>query len=370
MLTLSILLGCIGGPSNAEGPPIERRSPPERPPLAGGAGWSHTTVRDGARREAVCNDGQPATFFVRPGSGDGKASWVVFLEGGGLCSSIEECNRRPAVRRSPAPAKRPVPSTGILSTDAASNPDFHDWNAAFLPYCSSDFWLGDRAASEATGGFAFRGARIVDAIVEDLKAGVDGMPPLQGADTLLMVGGSAGSMGVRHHVDHVAASLQGTRVLGVADSGFEPWKQAKLPSPEDARIADELRLWKPRLDASCVQAVGIERCLEQASALDHVQAPLFVYMDQFDTNAYTRANIPNRECDEATRFSRAVREGLERFDGSFSTRAGIHVLTIKDNFSDLAVVDPETKGRYTFADVLGNWVFDRPGPKHVAAGAR
>ncbi len=377
---------CLGGPMDREplsaGEPEEdaptRRRPPireggrmppdRRVPMGGGdeddGGWTLVEVRDAKAREAVCNDGQPATWFVRPGA-EGQTRWVVFLEGGGLCSSVQECDRRPPMRKSPATAMRPPPSQGIFSTDASKNPDFHDWNAVFLPYCSSDFWIGDAPASSSNGSYAFRGARIVDAVIEDLKQGVEAMPPLSGATDLLLGGGSAGSMGVRHHIDAVASSLKGVRVLGLADSGFEPFAAAGLPSPADARVSEQLAMWKPRVDASCEKAAGTEKCLDFLFVMDHVEAPMFVYMDQFDANALGRARIADRGSPEAGRFAGAVREGLKRFPASFSTQAGIHVLSIKDNFSDLKV--PAQGGRYSLAEVLGGWVFDRPVPRHVAA---
>jgi tRNA(Met) C34 N-acetyltransferase TmcA len=37
-----------------------------------------------------------------------------------------------------------------------------------LQYCSSDLWSGDTAASDATFGFQFRGARIVRTAITQL----------------------------------------------------------------------------------------------------------------------------------------------------------------------------------------------------------
>src|SRR3990170_3449932 len=49
------------------------------------------TVRDAARRQAVCNDGSPAVYYFRPGSGAGANRWVIFLVGGGFCFSVDSC---------------------------------------------------------------------------------------------------------------------------------------------------------------------------------------------------------------------------------------------------------------------------------------
>ena len=41
---------------------------------------------------ALCNDFTKAGFFIRQNISSNK--WIVFLEGGGLCSDVDSCNRR------------------------------------------------------------------------------------------------------------------------------------------------------------------------------------------------------------------------------------------------------------------------------------
>ena len=59
-------------------------------------------------------------------------------------------------------------SDSIFSQDPAENPAFYDYNIAYVPYCSSDWYTGTRNASILTDGFVFHGKYIVMAIIEDL----------------------------------------------------------------------------------------------------------------------------------------------------------------------------------------------------------
>ena len=59
-------------------------------------------------------------------------------------------------------------SDSIFSQNPEENPAFHDYNIAYVPYCSSDWYTGTRNASDLTEGFVFHGKYIVMAIIEDL----------------------------------------------------------------------------------------------------------------------------------------------------------------------------------------------------------
>ena len=49
-------------------------------------------VKNAVQRGAVCNDHTPAIFYVDDSSASTK--WMVFLEGGGLCTSTANCASR------------------------------------------------------------------------------------------------------------------------------------------------------------------------------------------------------------------------------------------------------------------------------------
>jgi hypothetical protein len=97
-------------------------------------------------------------------------------------------------------------------------------------YCTSDFWSGDAAASNATFGFNFRGSRVVSAVITDLLAN-KGMGATPG-QRLLFGGCSAGAIGAMNNIDAVQALLpvgldyrnllDGAALLDIQPAGW-PW---------------------------------------------------------------------------------------------------------------------------------------------------
>ena len=124
---------------------------------------------------AKCLDGTPAVYYVAANASS--PSWVVWLEGGGICLNLADCAQR-AKGRLGSSAAYPdsiAAPKGMLSSDAAANPDLHTWNRVFVPYCSGDVWTGTkRDASNpfpqagAWRGF-FHGHLILEDMYEDIS---------------------------------------------------------------------------------------------------------------------------------------------------------------------------------------------------------
>jgi len=79
--------------------------------------------------------------------------------------------------------------SGVFSSLSTISP-MASYNKIYLMYCSSDAWVGDIGASEATFGFDFRGQRIIAATLAALA-----QPPfgLGAGDELVFGGCSAGA---------------------------------------------------------------------------------------------------------------------------------------------------------------------------------
>jgi len=176
---------------------------------------------------AVCNDGSSAGFYYKEGS-DPKL-WFIYLAGGDWCYDEASCAARallPAVgnggyngtfHTSSSPWQPTCLKGGIFSEDSTAA--LKDANKIYIPYCTSDAHMGDRAASAATNGWHFRGAAVVRAVLahaaNTLKMGAH-------PDTRLVFGGgSAGGRGAMTHLDFVQAQLPSTiEVLGFLDSNM------------------------------------------------------------------------------------------------------------------------------------------------------
>ena len=221
-----------------------------------GIGSVHSTLvwRNISDTRALCNDFSQAGYFVRTNAGSGR--WLVFLEGGGFCSSAASCNLRyfkDEVRTAgdtpgnlwqrwqgqPAntflsPLVTSVFFSGnsgttttegrdLLDADCSRNPTFCDFNHVLIPYCSSDLWLlndtrFDRAPGDfvynpnSTGNiqFVFRGAQIFRSAMLELN--------IPAGSEVVLAGSSAGGVGALNHASW--AKGLGFRVKVIMDSSW------------------------------------------------------------------------------------------------------------------------------------------------------
>ncbi|CAL1131554.1 unnamed protein product [Cladocopium goreaui] len=194
---------------------------------------------------ALCNDGSPAMFYMQENISS--SEWVVYLAGGGWCYDLESCQGRfdgSLFPRQPCDSSNEsVPcwmsskdypeicgKTGIF--DAHRSP-FRAANLVYVPYCTSDAYMGDGVF----GPWQFRGARVVRAVFTKLAG------RLQGASRLIFGGGSAGGRGSMVLLDEVSDRFPRLLVRGFLDSpyyldvpsfspkfaGFQPQHSQGLP---------------------------------------------------------------------------------------------------------------------------------------------
>mmetsp|Transcript_32389 Transcript_32389/g.85087 ORF Transcript_32389/g.85087 Transcript_32389/m.85087 type:complete len:418 (-) Transcript_32389:112-1365(-) len=182
---------------------------------------------------AVCNDGTEGAYYMKK-STTGSKTWLVYLGGGGMCYDAESCAARYdgteypehdcATSDSSAPCfmsskdyADTCGKTGIFDADPAKSP-LSDANKVYLPYCTSDFHVGDIGVSdEVSPTFQFRGQRMVKAMINDLTASQG----LTDGATLLFSGGSAGGRGAMAWLDAIPMMVpKGVKVLGLLDSGY------------------------------------------------------------------------------------------------------------------------------------------------------
>jgi len=362
--------------------------------------------------DAVCNDGTPGVFYVRPGSGANADRWVVWFEGGGGCTSAATCAERWCGNNVPtAPSKMSsrwapngIVGTGLFAdtlADGAPNA-FADWTHVVLYYCSSDAWAGrvdqDRVVDE-TGmwpdyAIRFRGQAILDAALERLREGAESddasvrLPSLGAATTLVISGTSAGGAGARLNIDRIAAPLVAANpdldLRLVVDAGVVP----REPGPEVT--AEEVAAFHERsaaiatgfrgsdTDASCLEAHADDPspCYDSTHVLlHHVDQRTFVKMDVSDP-----VDAPSVYADLAA-FERATRAALDHVaEGRFvPEEAGLalpevvfapdcqhHVALESASFSTIGVeADGVTR---SFHDALIAWLDDAPLPNLVDGG--
>jgi len=339
--------------------------------LANGQGTGSMALRDvsnAVSRGAVCNDGSPAKYYFRPGTGSGNRVWVIHLQGGGFCYDKASCNQRKSeepgfLTSNGLPANRQ--GDGVEAPSPSRPSDFSSANHVFVHYCSSDLWSGDRGASEATGGRQFRGARIFQAVIEDLMdPAVTPSPSLSQARQVLFSGSSAGGAGVLVHLDWLAGQLPGAAIWGVDDAGWFVDVNPIGPSvPSPRQMTQQAYMfWGGRVDASCAAAnPGSEGvCYLGPVVYPYIQTPLFVQIAQYDGPQLVGLGITlpldDKERSFALDFGKAVRDSLTPVAAAFSPATRTHGLLQDEQFWTLPI------DGVSFQEALGNWIFHRPGP--------
>ena len=214
--------------------------------------------------DALCNDFTQAGYYLH--NAPSSQNWVVFLEGGGACFSAETCNRRYVNRETrlqygggeitqPFNVTRAwnenslnrqnivsplmtsiynltngqdasITGTDILSTNCAFNPDFCDYNHILIPYCSSDFWLGNDTRYNTSGNndfefvpdatdmqFIFKGFVIFQSVVRETI-------PTNTTGTVLVAGSSSGGIGALNQAKWVKEYLPAADIRILTDSAW------------------------------------------------------------------------------------------------------------------------------------------------------
>jgi len=249
-----------------------------------GSGWQLIALPDAEELGAVCNTGEPYTFSIRPGRGDGADKWLIFLEGGGACGNETSCHARVRARPDLAcPLATADPGLdGMWDRSEPDNP-WADWNHVFLNYCSSDGWMGDAGPNEHRSYF-FRGRVIVREVTAFLSDPPEGWPRLGDADLILFGGGSAGANGFKHNVDDFAAAVAPAEVLGFNDSAVV----VDIPSIDLGTGLSKACYQNSQPDVSCLASEADPlACMDHVNVLfNHISTPTFAYMDQFDENSH------------------------------------------------------------------------------------
>ena len=185
-----------------------------------------------ANPEALCNNGEPATWHFRESlSGANENKWIIRFEGGNACFDNNTCTTRWSTeedRRFMTPAATEViyqdPSGGVLNGDPERNPQFHDYNAIHMHYCSSDSWMGDNDLGEGTNDspWVFKGYQIVMGLFDELEAKPE--YNFANAESVLLVGYSAGGLSIVSIADatrdKVASVAPQAEISHICDSGW------------------------------------------------------------------------------------------------------------------------------------------------------
>ncbi|KAK9147174.1 hypothetical protein Sjap_007077 [Stephania japonica] len=174
-----------------------------------------TLIPSAVPKGAVCLDGSLPGYHLHPGFGSGNNSWLIQLEGGGWCNTIQNCVSRKNTRLGSSKyMEKALPFVGILSDKPDENPDLYNWNRVKLRYCDGASFSGE--GHNETSQLYFRGKRIWLAGMEDLMA-----KGMHNADQALLSGQSAGALASMLRCDEFRQLFPATiRVKCLSDAGL------------------------------------------------------------------------------------------------------------------------------------------------------
>ncbi|GKV29997.1 hypothetical protein SLEP1_g38867 [Rubroshorea leprosula] len=177
-----------------------------------------TLLRNAKSTGAFCLDGSLPAYHFQKGFGSGADNWLLHIEGGGWCNTIEKCSyRKTTALGSSDHMERFVKFAGILSRDPSQNPDFFNWNKVKIRYCDGASLAG-HPESELKNGtrLFFRGQLIWEAVMNELLS-----LGLSKAKQALLSGCSAGGLATLIHCDDFRDFLPNSATVKcLADAGF------------------------------------------------------------------------------------------------------------------------------------------------------
>ena len=245
---------------------------------------------------ALCNDGTSATYFYSEDELD-NPNLLIFLQGGGACSSPEECQKRceddnPLCTTDTA-SHLDLDST-MWSKNPEENPPFHNFGRVYLPYCSSDGYSGTRTASADTNGYYFH------------------------CKQLVLMGNSAGAYGVAINCDFIAEKFHAVNkdldVRCIADGGdFYPRMKYESCDPyELLREKYEKNIWQGVGDQSCFE--GSLVCLAFPTYYNFIETPFMVVATYIDPIVHGPCTPPlNQDQDFWDNWRQEVQTMAERY---------------------------------------------------------
>ncbi|XP_060200751.1 pectin acetylesterase 8-like [Lycium barbarum] len=254
-----------------------------------------TLVKDAVSKGAVCLDGSPAAYHYDKGFGDGVNNWVVFLEGGGWCGSVEDCRLRFGnFLGSSNHMNNTRVFSGLLDYNKTNNPDFYNWNRIMIKYCDGSSFTGDVESVDKATNQHYRGARIFQTIMEELLA-----KGMKNAKNAILSGNSAGGLAAMIHCDRFRSLLPSTpRVKCLSDGGIF---YLTMMAREGKYWNQPLLQWltyiiQQKCCLSCTsRKLDPTLCFFPQNLQQYIKTPLFIINSAYDSYQIQFTVIPSAQ---------------------------------------------------------------------------
>ncbi|KAF5750946.1 Pectinacetylesterase family protein isoform 1 [Tripterygium wilfordii] len=242
-----------------------------------------TLLHSAKDRGAFCLDGSLPGYHFQRGFGSGSRNWVLHIEGGGWCNTIESCSLR--TRTALGSSKymdRQVRFTGILSHEASQNPDFYNWNKVKIRYCDGASLAGHPESEFKNGTkLFFRGQLIWEALMDELLS-----LGLSNAEQALLSGCSAGGLASLIHCDDFREIMpKNAAVKCLADAGFFLDEKDVLGNRTMRSFFQDvvqLQGVEKSLDKNFVAGMESSKCLFPREIFKSMKTPVFIVNPAYD----------------------------------------------------------------------------------------
>ncbi|XP_010464588.1 PREDICTED: pectin acetylesterase 4-like [Camelina sativa] len=334
-------------------------------------------------RGAFCLDGSLPGYHFHKGSGSGSKSWLLFLEGGGWCDTIESCSSRAMTSLGSSNYfKHEVAFLGVLSSDPSQNPDFFNWNRVNIRYCDGASFAGHPEAEfKNETQLFFRGQLIWEAIMDELLS-----MGMSHAKQAILTGCSAGGLATLIHCDYFRDHLpKDASVKCVSDGGFFLNVPDVLGNPTmESFYHDVVTLQgvDKSLDQNCVAKTEPSKCMFPQEFLKNIRTPVFLVNAAYDFWQIQNVLVPNsadpdkrwamcklniQNCDASQMkvlhgFRSSLMDAIGGFHqskdgGMFINSCNSHCQTsITESWHSPTSTRIENK---TIAESVGDWYFNR-----------
>ncbi|CAA6672078.1 unnamed protein product [Spirodela intermedia] len=258
---------------------------------AGGLIVNLTVLESATASGAVCLDGSPPAYHFAPGWGPGKNSWLVHMEGGGWCHSVENCLFRKRGKLGSSKAMGSIAFTGILNDHKRFNPGFYNWNKVKVRYCDGSSFTGDVESVDPVTDLHFRGARIFEAVTKHLLA-----RGMKRAKNVLLSGCSAGGLTAILNCDRFRALLPSrARVKCLSDGGFFINANDVTGAQHIGSYFDSITKTHGSLGAlptSCTSKRRSRMCFFPQYVAQGINTPLFILNAAYDSWQIRNIMVP------------------------------------------------------------------------------
>ncbi|KAM7264450.1 hypothetical protein ACFE04_002133 [Oxalis oulophora] len=348
-----------------------------------------TLLHTAKDKGAFCLDGSLPAYHFQKGFGSACNNWLIHIEGGGWCNTIESCSLRATTPLGSSKyMDTQVHFSGILSSDPSQNPDFFNWNRVKMRYCDGASFAG-RPESEPKNGVKlfFRGQLIWEAFMAELFS-----IGLSNAKQAFLTGCSAGGLATLIHCDDFREHFpKDITVKCLADAGFfldEADVVRSRTMRSFYRDVVNLQGVAQSLNKNCVKSMEPSQCLFPRQIVKDLKTPVFIAQPAYDFWQIQNILIPNgadpqrkwrkcrlnlRSCSPSQMevlqgYRDSMLKILNEFQqkketGLFVNSCFIHCQTWI-SLTWHSPTSPKVNNK-TLAESVSDWYFDRKVAKHI-----